>query len=311
MTVTTRIKNWFWKAKGSEYENYNSLNLSKAEPKVQSSGPISSEPPHGTLPAGFKPTENTPTDDSKQESEVPPKGPISSEQPPHGTLPAGFKPKSSTPTEDLKQEPNSAIAETEDDDTKTSTIESEIRREKRSTLLLLLHLEDAKIGDQERLKHIKQAINNKKELPDPEKQYIEELNKQLTKAIDRDQVLECKIKVTAILEAVKRLQEIESRHNEKLKSIAQVIENGSLPSQRDIRYLKRRYQKLQQALKRLDKVEWTLGTIEKLLQSRIGDPDKMDVIKELLDDEAPVPDYGIKYLREAYKLLRHAESTVE
>ena len=48
----------------------------------------------------------------------------------------------------------------------------------------------------------------------------------------------------------------------------------------------------------------TIQTIEKLRQFQIGDSTKYDSIKQLLEEEIPIPENDVNYLKEQYKMLR-------
>jgi hypothetical protein len=102
----------------------------------------------------------------------------------------------------------------------------------------------------------------------------------------------------------RKLQENEIRHYKKLEEINQLIKNGELVSKREQSYLYARYKKLQSALDQQNKIEWTRQTIHKLEEYGVGNSEKLDTIKELLEDEIHVPENDTKYLREEYNLLR-------
>ena len=52
------------------------------------------------------------------------------------------------------------------------------------------------------------------------------------------------------------------------------VERGMTISPRDIRYLNRRYEKLQRETSWQDRLEWTVQRVEKLLKSKVGDFEK-------------------------------------
>ena len=174
----------------------------------------------------------------------------------------------------------------------------EYERETGGTLELISQLKETKIGDNETLNHITKALKSGQNLEESDKQYLKEKSRHLK------QVVDCKTKVTKTKEAIKKLQENELRHFNKLEEIKQSAENGKLISQREQNYLNARYEKLQSALDQQNKKEWSIQTIHKLEEYRIGDPAKLDTIKELLEDEIPVPENDAKYLKEEYKLLQ-------
>ncbi len=177
----------------------------------------------------------------------------------------------------------------------------EHERETKGTLDLITELKETKIGDNERLQNITKLLKSGQNLEEGDKQYIKEKSRHLK------QVVDCKTKVAKTKDAIKKLQENEMRHANKLEGIKQSVENGKLISEREQNYLNARYERFQSALDQQNKIEWTMQTIQKLEQSRIGDSAKFDKIKELLEDEIPVPENDTIYLKEEYKLLQQIQ----
>jgi hypothetical protein len=177
----------------------------------------------------------------------------------------------------------------------------EHERETEVTLDLISQLKETKIGDNERLQSITKLIKSGQNLEEGDKQYLKEKSGHLR------QVVDCKTKVTKTKEAIKKLQENEIKHVNKLEQINQSVENGKLISEREQNYLNARYERFQSALDQQNKIEWTIKTIHKLEESRIGDSAKFDKIKELLEDEIPVSENDTIYLKEEYKLLQQIQ----
>ncbi|HMK32145.1 MAG TPA: hypothetical protein VK431_00810, partial [Nitrosopumilaceae archaeon] len=149
-----------------------------------------------------------------------------------------------------------------------------------------------------RLEQISRTIKSGQNLDESDAKYLREKSRHL------EQVVDCKTKVTKTREASKKLQEVETKHSQKLQEIQNAAENGKLVSEREQRYLNARYEKFQKALDYQNKVEWTIQTIQRLEDFGVGDPTRLDKIKELLEDDLPVPEHDVMHLREEYQLLR-------
>ncbi len=162
---------------------------------------------------------------------------------------------------------------------------------------LISQLKEAKIGDAEKLNHIGMLLESGKNVEESDKQYLKENAKHLK------QIADYKTKVIWTQDAVKKLQDREQSHSKKMEKITHAIENGELVSKRDLRYLNARYEKLQSALDLQNRADWTISTIQKLKEFGVGDSEKLDEIKQLLEDEIPVPESDVKYLTEEYKRL--------
>ena len=163
---------------------------------------------------------------------------------------------------------------------------------------LIAKLKEKKIGDIDKLDHVDKLLKTGQAVEPSDIRYLKESARYIK------QLAECKKKVTWTKYAIERLQESEMRHSKKLEEIREAVEQGKLVSQREIRYLNARYEKMLHALDQRNRIDWTIKTIEKLEESRVGDSKKLDEIKQLLEDDVPVTDDDVKYLREEYRLLR-------
>ena len=166
------------------------------------------------------------------------------------------------------------------------------------TLDLISELKQAKIGDADKLDQISRSLKSGKLVDENDKKYL------LEKKMHFKKVIENKTKVTWSIDAIKKLQEAEVKHSGKLEKIRHEVEQGKLISENEQNYLNARYEKLQRIVEEQNKIRWTLQTIEKLRKFRIGDSTKFDSIKQLLEEEIPVPENEINYLKEQYKMLR-------
>ena len=165
------------------------------------------------------------------------------------------------------------------------------------TLDLIQQLKEAKVGEPDKLNEISRMLRSGQNVEESHKQYLEE------KARHLKQIVDCKTKATWSLDAIKKLQQAEIKHSQKLEVIKQAVENGKLVSEREVSYLNARYEKLHRELEHQNKVEWTLETIKKLKEFGVGIPERLEKIKQLLEDEMPVSENEARYLKEEYKVL--------
>lgn len=177
-----------------------------------------------------------------------------------------------------------------------STIEHD--KKVKGLLDLIAQLKEAKIGDSNRLDNIAILLEGKKNIEESDKLYLKEKVGYLRLLTD------FKKKVTWTIEAMRKLQEVEMRHSKKLEDIIHTVESGNPVSEREIRYLNARYEKLQPIIARERKIDWTMSTIEKFERFKVGESEKIKSIKELIEDDLVVPESEIRYLKEVYKLLK-------
>jgi len=79
------------------------------------------------------------------------------------------------------------------------------------------------------------------------------------------------------------------RHSKKFEGIKQSVENGKLIYECEQNYFAVRYEKMQNALDQQNKIKWTVEMIQQLKEFRVDDSEKLDKLKELLEDELPFP----------------------
>jgi len=166
------------------------------------------------------------------------------------------------------------------------------------TLGLISQLKQAKIGDADKLDQISRTIKSGKLVDEIDKKYLSEKKMQFKK------VVENKTKVSWSIDAIKKFQETEAKHSNKLEKLRNAVEQGKTISENEQNYLNARYEKLRHVVEERNKIIWTIQTIEKLRQFQIGDSTKYDSIKQLLEEEIPIPENDVNYLKEQYKMLR-------
>jgi len=180
------------------------------------------------------------------------------------------------------------------------TLKQAVEQEKKisTTIQLISQLKGAKIGDTNKLDKITGLLKSGKTVNDSDRQYLMDKERAFKKLV------EYKAKVTWSLDAIKKLQEAEIRHSTKLEAIKQALEQRSPISTQETAYLNAHYEKLQRVLDEQKRIEWTKHIIEKLRQLGRGDAAKFDAIKQLLEEEIPIPESDLKYLKEQYEGLR-------
>ena len=166
------------------------------------------------------------------------------------------------------------------------------------TLDLISQLKHAKIGDGDKLDQITRTIKSGKLVDEADKKYLME------KKMHYKKLVENKTKVSWSIETIKKLQETETKHSIKLEKLRSAVEQGKPITEAEQNYLNARYEKLRHVVEERNKISWTIQTIEKLRHFQLGDMTKFDSIKQLLEEEIPVPENDITYLKEQYKVLR-------
>jgi len=166
------------------------------------------------------------------------------------------------------------------------------------TMDLISQLKQAKIGHGPKLDQISRLLESEKPVNESDREYLKELQKHF------QQVSEYKDKVVWSLDATRKLQEAEISHLGRLASIRHEIEKGNLISEKDQTYLNFRYEKLRRALNQHNRIEWTKRTVESLHEFGIGDKERLDAIKQLLESEMPLSENDVEYLRQQHRLLR-------
>lgn len=181
------------------------------------------------------------------------------------------------------------------------------------TLDLIQKLLDAKIGDPERLRTIKNTLETGKEVSDEEKNYLKEQFEELKNNPPEtgEEIDETKISKNLII--TEKLLEAEIGNRERLETIKKHLTNNESPSKEDDEYLKEKYEQLitiddseVQALERLDMVK-------KLQTAEIGNLEKLEKIQTILDQRKELSQEDESYLKtkfEQYKKITKEEPKV-
>ena len=186
----------------------------------------------------------------------------------------------------------------------SAKLKEAIEHEKKAqwTLDLISQLKQAKIGHNSKLDQISRLVEAGKPVDESDRQYLMELQNHFHK------VSEYKDKVTWSLDAIRKLQEAEIGHLGRLASIRHEIEQGNIISEKDQTYLNFRYEKLHRALDQHNRIQWTKRTVESLREFGIGDKERLAAIKQVLDAEIPLSENDVEYLRQQHRLLHQVES---
>ena len=107
-----------------------------------------------------------------------------------------------------------------------------------------------------------------------------------------------------VIGAIKELQEFERDEYARLDSIKKALEDGKPVSKYEILHVRAMYVKLQQEGEYQRKLDWSLDAIKMLQESKIGNFQKLDAIKNKLEEEKTLDDEEISYIKENYKQLR-------
>ncbi len=107
-----------------------------------------------------------------------------------------------------------------------------------------------------------------------------------------------------VIDAIKALQDYEIEEYERLDAIRRALQDGKPVKKDEIRRLGTMYEKLQQEAEYQRKVKWTLDVIKRLQESKIDNSQRLDAIKNLLEDGQTVDKEEISYLKEKWKKLR-------
>ncbi len=172
------------------------------------------------------------------------------------------------------------------------------QKELKWTADIIPQLKEAKIGDTKRLDQIKNSLQKGEVISEHDRQYLKD------KADYLIQILDCKKKVSWTISTVKKMQEAEIEHSKRLDAIRIKAEEGEFVSKEELNYINARYEKLQKLMERQNKFEWTINAIKELQEHKMGDSAKLDTIKRLFEEEKPVEQNDVNYLKTQYELLQ-------
>lgn len=182
---------------------------------------------------------------------------------------------------------------------------SEDRDKVKWTLDLIEKLKAANIGDTARLDAIKNSLENGRIVYDSDKKYLKEKFEQLNPSeLKITEGIADNSKIEKQLYIIKKLQEVEIGNSEKLNSIKSLLENNKSLSLDDSNYLAEKYQQLQKVDDYEGKIGKALEAIRQLKQEEIGNSNRLDSIKKVIDERGVLSSEDDSYLAEKFRQLK-------
>jgi len=175
-----------------------------------------------------------------------------------------------------------------------------------TTLELIEKLIEYDIGENERLIYLKYHIKNGKQIFESDKRFLERCIKKL----EEQKVPEIKpkklenIQNEKNLNMIKQLQESEIGDPNRLESIKHdILENETL-HQRDVEYLKEKFEQFSQINENEKTIREAIKTIIALKQAEIGNAGRLESINEQLERRSSLSVSDVKYFNEKAKELK-------
>jgi len=174
------------------------------------------------------------------------------------------------------------------------------------TLELIEKLIEYDIGENERLIYLKYYIKNDKPIFETDKRFLERCIKKL----EEQEVPKIKPeKMESItdeknLNIIKQLQESEIGDPTRLESIKHdVLENATL-HERDVEYLKEKFEQFAQINENEKTIREAIKTIKALKRAEIGNANRLESINEQLENRSSLSISDVKYFNERAKELK-------
>ena len=174
------------------------------------------------------------------------------------------------------------------------------------TLELIEKLIEYDIGENERLIYLKYHIKNSKPIFETDKRFLERCIKKL----EEQEIPKIKPKKMETipdeknLNMIKQLQESEVGDPNRLESIKHdILENETL-HQRDVEYLKEKFEQFSQINENEKTIRDAIKTIKALKRAEIGNADRLESINEQLERRSPLSISDVKYFNEKAKELK-------
>jgi len=174
------------------------------------------------------------------------------------------------------------------------------------TLELIEKLIEYDIGENERLIYLKYYIKNGKPIFETDKRFLERCIKKL----EEQEIPKIKPKIMENipdeknLNIIKQLRESEIGDPNRLESIKHdILENETL-HERDVEYLKEKFEQFSQIDENEKTIRDAIKTIKALKRAEIGNADRLESINEQLERRSPLSISDVKYFNEKAKELK-------
>lgn len=181
------------------------------------------------------------------------------------------------------------------------------------TLSLIKKLQDAGIGDLQKFDHIRSYLEKDGKLTDSDREYLKEKIKELHGVEKKPkEFVATESKQPTIgnhLKLIDQLLSEEIGNPDRLKSIKISLTDGNSLSSEDADYLKWKKEQFQKVDKTESSIHFTPKLVEKLQTAEIGNKDRLDSIKKLLEKGSILPLEDTDYLKEKTKQLEAIEKS--
>jgi len=176
------------------------------------------------------------------------------------------------------------------------------------TLDLIEKLKAANIGDQVRLNSIKNALVYGKTVYESDKKYLQEKFKELNPS-DTDTTETNESSINEINDAenrknltlIQKLIDAEIGNTDRLKMMKTTLEDNLSLSEEDNSYFQTKIKQLQKVDDVENKIERALRIIDKLQKEEIGNPERLESIKNSINQRRELSEDDDVYLAEKFK----------
>jgi len=175
------------------------------------------------------------------------------------------------------------------------------------TLDLIQKLLDAKIGDPERLRIIKNTLENGNKVSDEVKNYLKEQFEELKNNPPETVVKIDETEISKNLIITEKLLEAEIGNKDRLETIKKNLLNKESLSKEDQAYLNEKYEQLMTIDDSEVKVLERLDMVKKLQTAEIGNLEKLEKIRTILEERKELSQEDESYLQtkfEQYKKIQ-------
>ena len=158
-------------------------------------------------------------------------------------------------------------------------------------------LQEAEIGHLGRLASIRHEIEQGNLISEKDQTYLNFKYEKLRRALDLHNRIEWTKRTVA------SLGEFGLGDKEKLVAIKQLLDAEIPLPKNDIEYLRQQHRLLRQALSHTRRLELIVDLIEKLQETKIGDSQRLDKIRQTIEERRNVSEVDIAYLKDRYRVF--------
>ncbi len=174
---------------------------------------------------------------------------------------------------------------------------SELKNKAAWSLDAVRKIREAEIGHLRRLESIRRTIDKGEPISESDQRYLDAKYEKLRHMLDAHNRIEWTKRT------IERLSEFGMGDKERLAKIKKLLDEEVTLSEDETGYIRKQHRLVQQAQSYKRKLEAVVDLVDKLQENEVGDYQRLEEIRQTIEERKHIPESEISYLKEKYRML--------